>query len=447
MVILTEPFAPPNLVMWLAQSKHPVMDGPLTQEQVEGLADMGYPSLNVVSPEDAIARLNAGERLYTSTENALEWVLENVEDGPLTRGIRMCKDKEAFRAALAGTSAGIFSQAYSFEELRKVKPKELPLPVVLKPSVGFCSVGVYVVRTQADWKRAMKDIRARAGEWAKRYPQSVVGTQRFLVEEYVAGQEFALDAYYAADGTARILNIFQHDFSNAKDTKDRLYWTSVDLLRAKGNLFAQWMDSANAALGLRDFAVHIELRVAEDGRIVPIEFNPLRFAGLGGTDLAWYGYGFITAYEYLSGEDHGISAESDVEEFFASVGVDPADSHVYSMSLLEIPPQFSTNVTFDWDAFLENITGVLGTYMFTAGRHGALGFVFKESTAETLGELAFLRDVDLVPYVQDHMLRSVAFRLPDYQAKQLSARAAEYGMSRQAYLQWLVEANLEAAGE
>ncbi|MDO4503379.1 MAG: ATP-grasp domain-containing protein [Coriobacteriia bacterium] len=400
MVILTAPFAAPNLVMWLSQSGHAVLDNDYARIQNEGLADMGYATLNLVDEAEAVERLNAGERLYTSAENALEWVEQHVDNPQLTAGIRACKDKEVFRRALESVGSPLFYKTFDVAELGDVDPTALPLPVVLKPVVGFCSVGVYVIKDAADWADAVAQIQQTTEQWTSLYPASVVGTGRFIVEQMIGGQEFALDMYYDGQGRARILNLFQHDFSSPEDTKDRLYWTSCDLLRTHGNEFARWLDQANQALGLRDFCVHVELRRDDDGQIVPIEFNPLRFAGMGGTDLAWYGYGFITVEEYLTG-DQGITADSDVDDFLQTMGI-PLDSpYTYSMSVIELPAGRGLDVGFDWDGFYGNITDVLATYQFEPKVHGALGFVFKRSTADTLQELDWLRDADLTPYVVD----------------------------------------------
>ncbi|MGN1361198.1 MAG: ATP-grasp domain-containing protein [Eggerthellaceae bacterium] len=400
MVILTEPFASPNLVMWLSQSGHPVLDNDYARIQDEGLADMGYATLNLVEADQAVARLEAGERLYTSAENALEWVEQRVSNPVLTAGIRACKDKEVFRRALATVGDALFFKTYDVSELSQVDSMQLPLPVVLKPVVGFCSVGVYVIKSAQDWTQAVHDIEERTDQWTQLYPQSVVGSKRFIVEQMVDGQEFAVDMFYDQEGRAHILNLFQHDFSSPEDTKDRLYWTSVELLRQCGNEFARWLDHANQALGLRDFCVHVELRRTEEGTIVPIEFNPLRFAGLGGTDLAWYGYGFITVEEYLTG-NQGITADSEVDDFLSAMGIALDSTNTYSMSVLELPAGRGLDVSFDFDALNQNLTGVLATYMFDPKIHGALGFVFKKSTPQTIRELDYLRDLDIAPFVRD----------------------------------------------
>ena len=57
------------------------------------------------------------------------------------------------------------------------------------------------------------------------------------------------------------------------------------------------MTRANKFLKLRNIPMHVEVRV--DGDIIcPIEFNPMRFAGLSSTDVAYYAYG-IRLYSFI----------------------------------------------------------------------------------------------------------------------------------------------------
>ncbi len=56
------------------------------------------------------------------------------------------------------------------------------------------------------------------------------------------------------------------------------------------------MTSIGKATGISNFPVHVEVRVDKSGNVIPIEVNPMRFAGWCTTDLAYYAYG-INVYE------------------------------------------------------------------------------------------------------------------------------------------------------
>lgn len=222
-------------------------------------------------------RLEAGERIYTNSENALAWILDHVENPTLTDAIRLFKDKAAMREKLAPLSPGLFHETVDRAGLEAVNVADLPLPVVLKPSVGFCSMGVYVIEEPEDWAAAVADIARREDGWHERYPESVVGSSEYLIEGYLAGTEYALDAYFDEGGTPHILNILRHDFAGPEDTSDRMYLTDGAIVDAWNDRFTAWLAAVNKVVGARSIPVHVELRVDED-TIAPIEFNPLRFA-------------------------------------------------------------------------------------------------------------------------------------------------------------------------
>lgn len=382
MIVLDEPYVSEPLADWLEASQHPVLDNDVARAQAEGR------SLNLVSADEAVRRIDGGERVYTNSENALAWVMENVHNESLVRGIGLFKDKAAMRSALAALDPDLFFKTCSVDELFKLDYAQLQTPFVLKPSVGFCSVGVYTVQSRQDWERALADIAQNASDWHSMYPESVIGAGSFILEGYIDGTEYALDAFFDESGSSRILNVLRHDFASPEDTSDRLYVTSPSIVRETSTTFTTWLDRVNALVGVRNFPVHVEVRVA-DGHVCPIEFNPLRFAGLGGTDLSLHAYGFRTYESFLNDE------LPDFDAAFAG-----RENKVYSMSLLN-PPQGATgDERFDYDAFLGRFSHVLEMRPFDVRRVGNYGFLFLETDADTADELAFLQSSDLREFLR-----------------------------------------------
>ncbi len=382
MLILEEPYVSPLLVEWAAEAHHPVLGNAFARALVaEGAR------LDLVGDDEAAARIDAGERVYSNSENALDWVLEHAHNESLARAIAFSKDKSEMRDALAPLTPGLFYRSCSRAELADIDPAELPLPVVLKPAVGFCSMGVYTIASPDDWEAALADIDREEQVWAQRYPGSVVDTGRFVVEGYIAGQEYAIDMYYDAQGRAQCLNVMRHDFASADDTSDRLYNTSHEIVAEMAPRFERWLDEVNDVLGARDFPAHVEVRVDDAGDIVPVEFNPLRFAGLGGTDLAYWAWGLRTYEAFL--ED----AEVDVAALSA-----PHAGKVYTMSLLNPHPGADLSRPFLYDAFAARFSNVLDFHRFDANAVGSYGFLFLQTDEETAGELDFLLRSDLLEF-------------------------------------------------
>lgn len=382
MLVLEEPYVSPLLVEWAAKSQHPV----LANAFAEGLARDGA-ALNLVGGDEAAARIDSGERVYSNSENALDWVLSHTHNRVLADAIAFSKDKARMRRDLAPLSPDLFYMECTRDELAQVDPASLPLPVVLKPAVGFCSMGVYAIESADDWNRALADIEEGERVWAERYPGSVVDTGRFVVEGYVEGAEYAIDMYYDGEGRARCLNVMRHDFASPDDTSDRLYNTSHEVIAEMQPAFTEWLDRANEVLGARDFPAHVEVRVDAGGNIVPIEFNPLRFAGLGGTDLAYWAWGVRTYEAFLEGREVDLLALSE-----------PHAGKVYTMSLLNPHADADLSRPFLYDEFASKFSKVLDFHRFDANAVGSYGFLFLETDDSTANELDFLLHSDLLEF-------------------------------------------------
>ncbi len=380
MVILDAPVASDPLLGWLADSQHPVLANGFSRQLARSHR------LNLVGPDEAAARIDGGERVYTNSENALAWLLEHTASDNLKETIRLFKDKAAMRERLSPLNPGLFFATFDRAELEAVDISDLPLPVVLKPAVGFCSMGVYVIEERGDWARAVADIARREADWRARYPESVVGGDAYLVEGYLGGTEYALDMYYDEQGRAHLLNVLRHDFAGPEDTSDRLYLTNDAIVGAMAGRFVEWLDAVNEAVGARSFPVHVEVRVDGDA-IVPIEFNPLRFAGLGGTDVAYYGVGLRTYAAYLEDEPVDLAA---------LYGAHPGQT--FSMSLLNPAPTADLARPFDYDALAARFSHVLSFARFDPDVTGSYGFLFLRTDESTADELDFLLRSDLLEF-------------------------------------------------
>ena len=231
---------------------------------------------------------------------------------------------------------------------------------------------------------------ASAVRWRKEYPAAVLDNQVWLLESLIQGTEYAVDVYFNSHGEAVICNILQHDFASSEDVSDRLYYTSADIIRRMAGPLEAWFDQLNERLGLRDYPVHVELRRDADGHMVPIEFNPLRFAGLGGTDVAFYGVGLRTYEAFL--EDTPV----DLAALYAA-----HPGKVYSMSLLNPAPEADLARPFDGAALCERFSHVLAYHGFDPVTVGFYGFLFLETDAEGTGadERDWLLRSDLMEFV------------------------------------------------
>jgi hypothetical protein len=123
-------------------------------------------------------------------------------------------------------------------------------------------------------------------------------------------------------------------FKDAEDTSDLVYYTRRSLVRRHYAAIFDFLVRLGDLFDLKRFPMHLELRLTPQGQLVPIEVNPLRFAGLGTTEIAEYAYA-INVYKHFLRE-----TRPDWDAILA----DPDDS-VYSFLCVDIPTEMFRDPT------------------------------------------------------------------------------------------------------
>ncbi|MBQ9759504.1 MAG: ATP-grasp domain-containing protein [Opitutales bacterium] len=381
MFILEKPFVSAELKDYLEASQAAVLKNDVALEAAT------THELNMVTDAEARERIAARERIYTTSENALDWIYANTAGSPLTQTIDAMKNKAEMRRLLKSVYPDFFFEEIEAENLKNVKFEDLPCPVVLKPSVGFFSVGVYTIQTREDWTHALADIEKTSADWKKLYPESVLGNGKFVIEKYIHGEEYAVDVYFDGDGNAVILNILKHDFSSERDVSDRLYYTSKEIITEKLAPLTEFFNRVNTVLGAKNFPAHVELRVERDGSVCPIEFNPMRFAGCCCTDVGLFAYG-IRTYEYFV-----ENKKPDWEKL-----LEGKDGKVYTMCVLNKPVPCPPIRDFDYDALCAKFERVCCLRKFDYNENTIFGFLYTETTNPE--ELKFIVNSDLTEFIR-----------------------------------------------
>lgn len=369
MVILESPYVSAAFCDYLGKEKIPVLHNAFSEKLAHQHA------LRLIEPGAFGAALASGKRLYTNSENALDWVYTNCTNSGMLDSIRLMKDKYAFRKALRPMYPEYTFQEVPAAALRDVQWETLQAPLIIKPSVGFFSMGVYAVFTRSDWDKALDAIESSMLEWRDAYPQTVLGESRFLLEELIAGEEYAVDCYFDDQGKAVILNIMEHTFSSGADVSDRLYSTSKAIIESKLAPFTRFLDKANTLINARNFPAHVELRVS-GSRIFPVEFNPMRFAGWCTTDIADHAYGINTCDFYLN----------DRRPDWASL-LAGKDGIIYSLIILDKPERSLGLRDLDQSALCAHFSKVLELRCIEERDCPVFGFLFAETPEAQRAEL------------------------------------------------------------
>ncbi len=351
-------------------------------------------SLHWISEQEAVQlfKNDPNTLLYTNSENAIAWVELNLGFSNLPKQIHAFKNKIRFRELLKDAYPNYFFKGVKYAELRDVNLDGIKFPFILKPAVGFFSLGVYKIDSAEDWDETIEKIALNIKEIKGSYPKEVINLDDFIIEECIEGEEYAIDCYFDNVGNPVILNIYHHLFSSKDDLSDRVYSTSKEIIESLKFKVEEFLKFLSKKVKLKNFPAHIEIRIDENGNINPIEVNPLRFGGWCTTgDLTYFAYGF-NAYEYfLKGK------KPNWDKIFKSrVG------KTYSNVVLDNVSGFNEDQieSFDYDLLLKDFKKPLDLRKIKLDEHPLFGFLFVETSVGNEEELEQILTSNLKKYIK-----------------------------------------------
>ena len=382
MIILEKPYVSAPLVAYLEERQIPV----LHNDMADVLTQQGH-RLNLLDDQQFVEKYLQTKKLYAVSENALVWLYAQLPESELVKKVKILKDKAEFRRICQQIYPDFYYKEVEMKALRNLNPDELPLPLVLKPSVGFLSVGVYIVRTKEEWFNALDDIDKNFAKQCAVFPETVVRSENFVLEQFIEGEEYAVDAYYDAEGKPNIINIFHHIFKDETDVSDRLYCMSKQIFEANYPAFNQFCIDLNGVLQLKNFPMHVEFRVDKrTGKAIPIEVNPLRFAGMCLNDLTRHTCGLLPVKAFFEG------TRPDYQTMWNGIEED-----VFSFVVLDKP--FETTRALDFEAIKKHFHGVLETRDIMNPAMSIWGFLFTKTAPEHKEELKEILFSDLKEFM------------------------------------------------
>ena len=387
MIFVDKPFVSDFFKKTIADNEYPVV---LTDmAKALGFGD----SRNGIDEASAVKEILGSNnlRLYSTSENAIGWIAEHLSATRLPGDIELFKDKARFRSLIKPLFPDFYFQEVSMEALENLSAEDLPMPFIIKPTTGFFSMGVYKVSALEEWRQVKRALRAEIRSVAALYPKEVLDTTMVIIEQCIEGEEFAVDAYYDADGNPVIVGIYQHIFSSAEDVSDRVYMTSKDIVEANLDPFAKFLKDIGNLAKVKNFPVHVEIRRDHSGSIVPIEINPMRFGGWCSTaDMTYLAYGFNPYACYLSQKRPNWKE-----------ALENQNGKLYSIVVLDN----STGVdardidAFDYERLLSRFEHPLELRKIDYKEYPVFGFLFAETSQSNVGELERILRSDLKEFI------------------------------------------------
>ena len=352
-----------------------------------------YPGTKIITETEAISAVQdqGKDLIYTTSENALGWIIKNLGFSDLVEKIEIFKNKVAFRELTKPLVPDFFFQEVCFEDLLNLPHPAKDIPLIIKPATGFMSEGVYKVKNAGEWDQSKQRILAEGERSKGLYPPEVVDASALIIEECIQGDEYAVDAYFDAAGDAVILNILKHTFSSTDDVGDRVYTSSKEIIEENLQEFTEFSNKIGQLAGVSIFPAHIELRRNPDGTLIPIEINPVRFGGWCTTaDLTYLAYGFNPYVYYYS------QLKPDWPEILKE-----KSGKMYSIIILDnstgIDPALISG--FDYQKLLSDFENPLELRKFDFREYPIFGFLFTETSMQNQAELDKILVSDLKEYI------------------------------------------------
>lgn len=385
MYLLDKPFISDFLIKTIRDNNYKIIATKEAQELVDDN------TLNWINEEDAISTIknNSETSIYSNSENALTWIDQNIGENKIVTPITIFKDKVKFRELIKNIFPDFYFKKIKLVDIQNLSLEDLSFPFVIKPSIGFFSVGVHIVKNEEDWLKAKNELKP---EYLKSiYPKNVLNTTHFIIEEFIDGEEYAIDYYHNDKGDVVLLNVMRHLFSSDTDTSDRVYTTSKAIIKKHQVEIEHFLNKVGTQLNLRNFPAHAEIKIDKNGKIVPIEINPLRFGG-------WC----------TTGEVLGVSLGHNVYNCFCENKKPEWDDIFkgkedknFSVVILDNNSGINpVNISsFNYSKLSNDFENTLLIRELDINKHPVFGFAFTESSSSNQKELSNILTSDLKKYI------------------------------------------------
>lgn len=388
MIILDKPYVSDFLKETVVKYKIPVLKTPQ-------VADFDLDeNVSYLTEEEAVAQLgqNAFTRIYTNSENAINWISKKLNFTHIPSKINLFKDKFLFRELTKEIYPDFYYQLLKLDDFDTLDINSVPKPFIIKPAVGFFSMAVYMVHSNDEWNEVKMKIRKELEAVGHIYPKEVMDSGRFILEEVIKGDEYAFDAYYDADGEPFVLNVMKHVFASDEDFSDRLYITSDEIIRENLSKMECFLRDIGMFAKLTNFPLHVEVRIDDKGKMTPIEVNPLRFGAWCTTaDTTWYAYNYNSIASFFKNE------KPDWDKLLSNKA-----GKTYALMVLENSTGYAAHEikSFNYDKLLADFENPIELRKIDYHQYPVFGFLFVESRNENYAELERILNSDLTEYVE-----------------------------------------------
>jgi hypothetical protein len=250
------------------------------------------------------------DKLYSANETSLGGVIECLRSDKRISEIQSLKDKYKCRQLMQPLYPELYFDTVKLEGIGDLE-LSADKKYIIKPRKGFFNTGIHEIDNETDLNQLAKKLRVDLAEGSEMFSDEVITVDEMIVEEFISGEEeYAVDMYYDAKGKPVIANIQYHPIPENKDYFFVLHYSSLEINKKYYGQLMEIFETVNKTLDAKNLPIHAEFKDVE-GKLVPIEFNVLRFGGFGFGDIAYRTLGINSFSKYFKGEEIDMIAKSE----------------------------------------------------------------------------------------------------------------------------------------
>lgn len=250
--------------------------------------------LSVDELENNDLRFSDKQKICITSEASIDILLRRIDDDNRVNAIKRLKDKYLFREIIREIYPNYKFQLVKAEEIKNLTITEKS---VIKPVKGFFGTAVRVIEPHTDFEKLSIELQNELEKNGAIFSDSVLSREEFIIEEFIKGEEFAVDMFYNANGDPCITNIYYHPIPNNLAYLHMIYYSSKAVFDKIYDKAKYFFTELNKILKVKNLAIHGEFKL-NDIQVIPIELNAMRFGGMGLGSMLFHTIG-ENPYEYF----------------------------------------------------------------------------------------------------------------------------------------------------
>ena len=254
-------------------------------------------NLNILSISDLAdtdLHFSDGDKVCITSETSLDLLISRITDDSKINAILKLKDKYLFREILLKIYPNYKFQKINVEEIESLIITEKS---VIKPVKGCFGTAVRVIEPNIDFLKLSAELQEEMQKNGTIFSDNVLSKEDFIVEQFIGGEEFAVDLFYNSSGEPCVINIYHHPMPNNLAYLHMIYYSSKTVFEEIYDKAKYFFTELNKILKVKNFAMHSEFKL-NDGQLIPIEINPMRFGGMGLGNMIFHALG-VNPYQYF----------------------------------------------------------------------------------------------------------------------------------------------------